>query len=257
MADQAKRREAATSVLKRGLDLLACFSQDHPTRSLTDLSALSGLPLTTTHRIVAQLEEWGAIERLEDSRYRVGLRLWEVATLAPRTVGLQTIAHPYMQDLMETTSYDIHLAVRDGYDSIFIERMRPTRHPALRPRVGARVPLHATAVGQVLLAHASEDFQDEFLSRPLRPFTSRTVTDNDLLRAQLGPIRAQGFAISDREIADEYVAIASPVTSARGDVVAALSLVFPYSQASEANAVHLARVTAKTISRALRSAHVN
>lgn len=246
----------ATSVLRRGLDVLATFSQEHPEQSLKELSANSGLPLTTTHRIVAQLEAWGALERLEDARYRVGLRLWEVATLAPRTVGLQTIAHPYMQDLMETTSYDIHLAVRDGYDSIFIERIRPTRHPALRPRIGARVPLHATAVGQVLLAHAPAQFQEEFLSRPLRPFTTRTVTDNALLRAQLGPIRAQGFAISDREIADEYVAIAAPVTSARSAVVAALSLVFPHSQASEANAVHLVRVTAKTISRALRSVHV-
>jgi len=242
-----------TSALKRGLDLLATFTGRRPQQSLSELSAHSGLPLTTTHRLVSQLEEWGALERLDDARYRVGLRLWEIATTAPRTAGLQAVAHPYMQDLMETTSYDIHLAVRDGYDSVFIERLRPTRHPALRPRIGARVPLHATAVGQVLLAFAPDEFQNEFLARPLQPFTALTVTDAAELRTQLAPIRGQGFAISDRQIADEYVAIAAPITSSHGAVVAALSLVFPHKQASEANAVHLVRVTARIISRALRS----
>src|ERR1041384_1895623 len=97
MADERR------SVLRRALCILGTFEDATTGMNLSELSRRSGVPLTTTHRIVTELHEWGALERDDSGSYRMGLRLWEVGALAPRSVGLQRIALPFMQDLYETT----------------------------------------------------------------------------------------------------------------------------------------------------------
>jgi DNA-binding IclR family transcriptional regulator len=243
-----------TSVLARAFSILASFHEGRSGQTLSEISRRSGVPLTTTHRIVADLRGWGALERDARGRYRIGVRLWEVASLTPRSAGLQAIARPYMQDLFETTHYATHLAIREGREAVFIERLRTSASASARPRVGGRYPLHATAVGLVLLANAPEDVQEEVLGLPLQSFTAHTVTDDQTLRASMAVIRNQGFAVSDRQINTSDVSIAAPIADGHGQVVGALSLIIPHERASELNAVHLVRATARTISRAIASA---
>lgn len=248
------RGDGATSVLDRALAILATFQEGRAGQTLSEISRRADLPLTTTHRIVAHLTDWGALERGDGGRYRIGVRLWEVASLTPRSAGLQTIARPFMQDLFETTHYATHLAIREGHEAVFVERFRAAGSASARPRVGGRYPLHATAVGLVLLASASDDVKNEVLAAPLRSFTTRTITDISQLRASLAQVRAQGFAVSDRQMTTFDVSIAAPITDGP-DVVAALSLIIPFERASEVNAVHLVRATARTISRAIGARH--
>src|SRR5690606_21660258 len=114
-------------------------------------------------------------------QYRIGLRLWEVATVTPRSVGLQSVALPFMQDLFETTHRGVHLAIREGEEVVFVERFLSPETTTDRVRVGARYELHATAIGLVLLAHAPVDLQEQVVTGPLSvpdwhpPVTEREV----------------------------------------------------------------------------------
>jgi len=246
--------ESPKSVIDRALLILGTFQGGRARQSLSDISRRSGLPLATCFRIVQRLADWGALERDSESRYRIGLRLWEVASLAPRSVGLQRLARPYMQDLYETTGYASHLAIREGTELISIERFQSPRRRVRRPLVGGRYPLHATAIGQVLLAYAPDEVREEVLSGPLEAFTTNTLTSPEQLGHALEEIRRQGFAISDRQVDLVHIGVAAPVFGADARVAAAVSLALTEDDIDSKNMVHLVRITANGISRALRDA---
>lgn len=239
------------SLTDRSLDVLATFTPDHPTRTLQEVSRESGLPLTTTHRIVADLVAWGALERTREGRLQVGLRLWEVASLAPRGLGLREVSLPYMEDLFVATGENVQLAVREGCEAVFVERLTGRTSVTVLTRVGDRFALHATGVGLVLLAHAPTDIQEQVLSRPLRRWTAHTIGDPDWLRAVLADVRRSGVAVSDRQVTDDALSVACPIRDAHGDVVAALSLVVRHGTVAPSALAPALRAASLGISRAL------
>ncbi len=87
--------------------VLATFSRERPSQTLTQIARSSGLALSTVHRVVREMEEWGALERGDDASWHVGLRLWEVASGCPRGQILREIALPFLQDLYEATHENI------------------------------------------------------------------------------------------------------------------------------------------------------
>lgn len=239
-----------TGVAERLLALLAAFDADHRELSLAALARRAALPVATTHRLVGRLTAWGALEQAESGGYRIGLRLWEVATLAPRSSGLRRAALPFMEDLYETTHENVQLAVRDGFDTLYIELISGRSAVVVRTSVGSRWPLHATGVGLVLLAYADPQVQEQVCAAPLARFTGHTITDPARLRATLAEVRRADAAVSDRQITEDAVSVAAPIRDASGTVVAALSLVVP----ATANPVPLmpaVRMAARGSSRAL------
>ncbi len=238
------------SVTGRVLAVLAAFSAARPELTLTEISRRTRLPLTTAHRIVGELAGWGALERVE-GRYRIGLRLWEVGALAPRGLGLRETAMPYLEDLYEVTRQNVQLAVLDGTDAVYVERISGRGAVNVITRVGGRLPLHATGVGLVLLAHARPELQEQVLAGPLHRYTSKTICAPAELRRVLAEVRRTGVAVTDGMIELIALSIAAPVRDARGDVVAALSVVVP-SEGTDARAyVPAVRAAARAISRTL------
>src|SRR5262245_40676250 len=110
---QGRRRPATGSVTGRALSVLEAFSPAAPVLKLTDIARHADLPLTTAHRLVGDLLDWGALEREPGGGYRIGLRLWEIAALAPRALGLRELALPFMSDLGAVTRENVQLAVRE------------------------------------------------------------------------------------------------------------------------------------------------
>jgi DNA-binding IclR family transcriptional regulator len=231
--------------------VLGSFGQAHPSLTLTQIARRARLPLPTAHRLVGALTEWGALERAEDGRYHVGLRLWEVAALAPRGVGLRQAAMPFLEDLYETSHENVQLAVRDGLEVVYIERISGRSAVGVHSQVGARWPLHATGVGLVLLAHADAALQDRYCAGGLAAFTPHTVTDPGLLRKMLAEVRRCGCAVSDRQITEDALSVAAPVRGPRGQVVAAVSVVVPVAGALTPVLAPVVRVAGRGISRAL------
>ncbi|GAA1317326.1 IclR family transcriptional regulator [Pseudonocardia xinjiangensis] len=247
----ASRAAGTGPVLARALQILGAFSADHPAMTLSELARRTRLPVSTVHRLLAGLVDWGALERGDDGAYRVGLRLWEVGALAPRGQGLRERALPFLEDLSQITRENVQLAVREGSELVFVERIAGTGAVPVLTRVGARFALTATGVGLVLLAHAPPETQEEVLAGPFDRFTPLTVTDPAVLRRMLADIRKSGFSVSDRQVTMDALSVGAPVHDARGNVVAAVSLVVRHGSAQPHTLAPLVRTSARAISRAL------
>ena len=244
-------------VLVRALSLLAQFTEQRRALNLSELSRQAGLAPATALRLVRHLTEWGALERLEDGRYVVGVRLWEIASLSPRGHGVRQIALPYLEDLYEVTRHHVLLAVREGRDAVLIDRLSSRTATEVAYRVGGRMPLPTTAVGQVLLAHAGPDLLQELLSQPPVPQAFPVgVPDSDTppaarLRGVLADVRQSGVAVVRRDHPSRTVSVAAPIHAADSGVVAALSIVVPDAQTPAHELVPLVRAAARAISRSL------
>jgi DNA-binding IclR family transcriptional regulator len=237
------------------LAIFDAFDADHTALTLSELARRSGMPLSTAHRLVAELVAWGGLERGGDQRYRVGLHLWEVASMAPRGLGLREAALPYMSDLYEATHENVQLAVREGIEVVFVERISGRHAVPVLTRVGGRFPMSATGVGLVLLAFAPSEVQERALAQSMERFTSMTVTDPVKLRRILAEVRRTGLAVSDRQVTLDALSVAAPVTgtSTGGDVVAALSVVVQAGRAEPSALAPAVRAAARGISRVLGS----
>jgi DNA-binding IclR family transcriptional regulator len=243
--------ETATSVTSKVLAILDAFSPEQPELTLSELAARTGLTLPTLHRRAAELVEWGALERTESSRYRIGLRLWEVGTLAPRGLGLRERALPFLEDLYVVTRQNVQLAVREGLELVFVERISGRGAVPVLTRVGGRFSLHATGVGLALLAHAPADVQEAVIVGELPAYTAFTITDGGRLRRELAEVRHRGYAVSDRMVTDDALSVAAPIHGPQGEVVAAVSLVTSAADARPHALAPVVRTVARQVSRAL------
>lgn len=241
-----------STVTARVLGVLGAFTAPRPALTLTEIARRAGLPLSTAHRLVGELTAWGALERGDDGRYRIGLRLWEVGALAPRSLGLRESAMPFLTDLQEVTGENVQLAVLDGCDAVYVERLSGRGAVNVITRVGGRLPLHATGVGLVLLAHAAPELQERVLAGPLRRYTAKTVCAPEAVRRVLADVRRTGVAVSDGQIELVALSVAAPVRGPRDEVVAALSVVVPAAGSDGARAyVPVVRAAARGVSRVL------
>ena len=250
-AGESAHHGSNRSVTAKVLALLEAFTPEAPELTLSELARRAEVSLPTAHRRVAGLIEWGALERGADGRYRIGLRLWELASLAPRGPGLRAAAMPFLEDLYEVTHENVQLAVREGTEVVFVERLAGRHALPVRTRVGGRFAMHATGVGLVLLAHAPVEVQEEILGGGLERYSPRTVTDPVVLREKLASIRQHGFAVSDGQVTVDAISIAAPVLAQDNSVVAAVSLVVPADSAQPGMLAPAVRSAARGITRAL------
>lgn len=212
-------------VLDRAVRLLSSFDGTGAL-SLTQLSARTGLSKSTALRLARRLTELGMLQRRADGRFVIGLRLWEIASLAPHVSGLRATALPYLHGLQLATGQHVLLAVRDGHEAVVIEHLPD---PAAGPApswAGGRLPLHTAAVGLALLAHAPGDVQQQVLDRA-RPSSGDggTHPDEDLRRS-LARVRLEGFAQLRRRQTGATAGVASvaaPVFGTQRRIVAAVS----------------------------------
>ncbi|GEL18842.1 IclR family transcriptional regulator [Pseudonocardia asaccharolytica] len=240
------------SVISKVVSLLDAFSPGTPELSLGELARITGLPLSTTYRLASELVAWGGLERAGGAGYRIGMRLWEVGTLAPRGQTLRTVALPYMQDLYEATHENVHLAVRDGHEALYIDTITGHESVPVRSRPGGRLPLHATGVGKVLLAYAPPELLTELIEAGLHRYTPYTVVAPGHLRRTLAEVRRTGIAYAREEMTLGSLSVAAPITGPDRTVVAALSVVLRSRRRADLRRLGLAVRTATiSVSRAL------
>jgi DNA-binding IclR family transcriptional regulator len=237
-------------VLARLLDLLAAFDDRHPELSLSEVSRRSGLPVSTVHRFLVELERGGLVDRSPDGGYVVGTRLWQLGTLAPVHRELREAALPAMQSLLTATGADIALAVRSGLSAVYVERLHSRPGAAITRRPGVPLPLTSGAGGKALLAHADSAFIERVLADS-SPVTAWTVTDPRRLRQELEAIRRTGIARSAQECVVGAAAVAVPVTNGARDVVAALVAIIPLEPGPTASLITRLQSAAAMVSRGL------
>ncbi len=244
---------AGATVTSRVLALLGAFDAGHRELSLSELARRSGMPVSTAHRLVAELAGWGALRRTAAGTYVVGGRLWDIGLLAPVARELREIAVPFLHDLYGATLETVHLAVREDDHVLYLETLSGTRSVPVVSTVGSRLPMHATGVGKVLLAYAPADVRQRVLAAPLPRFLPRTVTSPAILARQLDRVRADGYATTDEEMTPGARSVGVPITTGDG-VIGALGFVVSDLRRSRARLVAALQVAAQGIARSLRSA---
>jgi DNA-binding IclR family transcriptional regulator len=190
--------------------------------SVTEIARLTRLPVSTTHRLTAELVSWQLLRRTADGRYEVGLTLqrlggdgWSVPTLHER--GPQVVT-----DLCEVTHQRARLGVLRGDRVAYIEKQAGPE-PATAFCANAVLPAHATALGKALLAFAPRETVSSVEQR-LTAYTSHTLTTPDQLHRGLQATRLTRRAVARGELFPGDWAVAVPVFGSGGVVVAALEL---------------------------------
>jgi len=250
------RGSAGESVLHKHLRVLDAFDARHPFRSLSEIADAAGLARSTAHRLVAELESEGLLERLPDRTYRLGVRLWEYAARTPGALGLRELARPWLGAVHARIRQHTQLGVLAGRDVLFIERLSTRDAVVNATLIGGRIPLPVSSSGLVLLAHAGEDLVDEVIAAGWPRHTPFTLRDGSELRRVLARVRADGFVVTDGHIYEESRGIAVPVLGPHGVVYAALGVVVPNDDSPTAGTVELLRMAAAGIREDLENAYL-
>lgn len=231
--------------------MLSCFDAANPTRTPSEIARHARLPVATAHRLVGELVSLGYLERTPNRRIRLGVRLWELASRGSRALGLRDAAMPVMEDLHAAVGHHTQLAVRDGFEALFLERLSTRGGSRNIIRVAGRLPAHACSSGVVLLAHAPTEVQEELLASGLRRYTDRTPADPVVLRRLLADTRQRGVVVAEGFITPGATGVAVPIRGAGGDVVAALNVVVPSADGNGPAQVSALLAAGRAISRAL------
>lgn len=218
------------SVTSKVLAILSTFEQSRGSLSLTQIADEADLPLSTAHRLVGELIEAGMLANGPHGKIQLGLKLWSIAQNTGRQ--LRDTARPFVQDMFSLTGHTSQLAIRDGASSLYIDRVYGSQRVPRASRVGGRLPLHATAVGKVLLAFSEPWVAEAYLSRNLEPLTPRTKTNSQVIATELELIRRNGYATTLDEVRIGASSIAVPVYHT-GRLGCAIGVVVPSESAGD------------------------
>jgi DNA-binding IclR family transcriptional regulator len=242
--DSGDRRPPEHTVLGRSASIMEAFNGGgQQVLSLADLNKRTRLPKSTLHRLVDQLCQVGWLER-DHGGYRIGLRMFELGTLAVPGNRLHEAAFPHLQSLALRTGLAAQLAILDHAEVVYLERIvvGPIRLPTRR---GGRKPAYCTALGKAMAAY-DDDAIRAVISAPMPRKTARTITQPDALWAELNRVREDGVAFDRGEAYAELVCVAAPIRSS-GRPIGALSVTAPAGRMRWSVVTEAVRSTAAAI----------
>ncbi len=245
---------APISSIGRGIAVLACFTARQRALTLSELSEKSLLPMSSTHRVVAELVTGGFLVRGSDRRYRIGTRMWSLGQLAPVSDQLRHRALPTLARLYEETGENITLAVLDRGQALYVDRIGGERSVHTASRAGGHLPLHVTGVGKVLLAYQSPEAIQKYLSRPLARVTPYSIIDPVKLEKELVETRQRGYALARQESTAGNGSVAVPILRG-GRAIAALGVVAHLTHLDVNRLVEVLREAAGNIVKELEEDH--
>jgi len=230
-------------VLGRSASIMEAFNGGQQVLSLSDLNRRTGLPKSTLHRLVDQLCQVGWLER-DQGGYRVGMRMFELGTLAVDGNLLHEAAFPHLQALAARTGLSAQLAILDRTEVVYLERIvvGPIRLPTRR---GGRKPAYCTALGKAIAAY-DDDAMHAVIAAPMPRKTPKTITEPIALWTELKRVRENGVAFDRGEAYAELVCVAAPIRRS-GNAIGAVSVTGPVGRMHWGVVAEAVRTTAAAI----------
>jgi IclR family KDG regulon transcriptional repressor len=228
MQTKTKPRRMRLSSVANAIRLTKAFSENEYEMGISALASRLGLAKSTVHRLATTLVEYDILEHnRETGKYRLGLALFELGTLVRRKMDAAGAAQEEIHQLATATGETVQLAILDHLSVLYI-RIRESRQAVrMSSSLGSRAPAYCTSVGKALLAFQPLDVVHQVVEQGLRRLTPNTITDSDMLLAELSSIRTRGYSIDDEEIEIGLRCIAAPIRDHSGQVVAAISVAAP------------------------------
>ncbi|MDG3009753.1 IclR family transcriptional regulator [Rhodococcus sp. D2-41] len=216
-----------TAGLDRAALLLDAF--DGPGRlTLAEIVRRTGLPRSSAHRMLERLVQLRWLRR-SGRDYELGMRLFELGSLAVHQDRIHQAALPFLHELHRRTGYVVHLAILEGTDVVYLEKICGRFGMGLPSRVGGRQPAHCTSVGKALLAYSPQSVVDRVLAAGLQRKTTFSIGSAPQLHAELGHIRDRGAAFDRGEALTGVSCVAAPIGT-ENNVVGAISVCGPSNQ---------------------------
>ena len=236
------------SVVDRVVRVIAAFPEGVNVLPLSELAARAGLPLTTAHRLVRQLAGHGLLDVGSGGSVQLGLRLWELVNRNSPTLELRQAAMPFMEDIQQVLNQNVNLAVLDGWEALFVERLSRRGSVANRAQVAGRMPVHVSSAGLALMANQPAPSRRNTWTGSRIPPARLTPAE---LRALLERQPARAIAQLAGVVDPDTWGIAVPVLDRKKRTVAALGVVVPLREVRLQALVPALQTAARGIGRRL------
>jgi IclR family acetate operon transcriptional repressor len=236
-------RSATLGSVANAARVLKAFTSTDREWGVSDLARRLGIAKSTAHRLLATLTDEGLLEQDSTTgRYRLGLAIFDLAAAA-QSVDLHEAVLSPMNELRNRTGETVHVAVLDGREVVYVERLDSHATLRLLAEVGRRNSAHCSGCGKALLAFLPPDQLDRTLRNwKLASKTVHTITDLAALRKDLAESRRRGYAVNRRESEVGVISVAAPIRDVSGRAVAAISVVGPVDRL-EPHELKLAQAT--------------
>jgi IclR family pca regulon transcriptional regulator len=215
--------------LEKGLSVLSVLAVRGIPLGLTELSRMLPQSKSSLQRITYTLGQLEYLHKDQETRkYVLGTKAFSLGFSITRNSDLRQVASRYLRDASEEIGETVNLAILDGPQIVYVERVKTQQILNINLEVGSRLPAYCTSMGKAMLAHLPEMGLEDILKQTdFKSFTSKTPRNAQQVRAELERVRQRGFAVNDQELADGLRSVAAPVRDQGGEVIAAVNIAVP------------------------------
>ncbi|ATW27701.1 IclR family transcriptional regulator [Candidatus Formimonas warabiya] len=232
MSDDNKSKSYYVQSVERALQILKAMHAKREDVGITELSKELQVGKSTIHRLITTLEEYGFVQQIPGTgKYRIGWALFELGSEVPKRVGLNEVAKPYLHALCDQTNETAILAVRDGTDTVYVDKAETSQILRMDIQVGTRVPAYCTALGKVLLSGLTNDeIRELYKDKTFKPNTMNTISSLDQLLYHIDNVRLSQYAVDDEEFSLGFRCVAAPIKDISGNIIAGIAVGGPSSR---------------------------
>ena len=219
--------------IDKALDLLEFLSVNEQEAGITEISKKLHMGLSTVHRILTTLKSRGyVIQNQQTTKYRLGIKLFELGCAVQGTKRLVEITKPYLRQLSQSTNETVNLAILEGKEVIYLDTIGSPEILRTEIMAGTRTPAHCTALGKVLLAFITDwEFESLYKSdEPLSSLTSKSISSLEELKKHLKKVKEQGYGVDIEEYKIGINCLSVPIIGRSGEAIAAISITGPASR---------------------------
>ena len=214
------------STLSKGLAILETLTGKKSGIGVSDLSRELGLTKSNTFRLLQTLTALGYVRREPDRSYAATLKAWQIGRSVVENLNLRAAASRMMLFLSEQTRETIYLAVRDGLNVVYIDKIESTKPIRTWNPIGGAAPIYCVGTGKALLAEDYRLLRDQVVAA-LQPYTDRTITDAAALDKDVAATRLRGYGFDTGEFRPNVLSFGAAVHLPNGEAVGALGVSVP------------------------------
>ena len=223
MTEHNLKSNSGVQSVDRAFDLLECLSSEKGGRRLTDISEELGLHKSTVHRLLNAMQQRGYVEK-EDRNYKLGIKFINLSSQLLNSIELKTEAEPYLRNLSDETGQTVFLAIREGNEVVYIDKVEQYNSLRRYSIIGTRAPLYCTSLGRALLLDESEQsLKVLFKEIELKSLTKETLVSRKKLILKIETFRNRGWTEEVEEFQEGIRCAGAPVKDYRNKIAAAVS----------------------------------